>query len=68
MDHAWDVPPLHDQLNFDLLNVGLLEVTYKLHVHLKAHIILMKLAVLKVLREVGAERNGGRLKQLKPLL
>ena len=63
MDHAWDVPPLHDPLN-----VGLLEVTHKLYVRLKAHVILVKPVVPKVPREVGAERNGGRLKQLKSLL
>ena len=63
MDHAWDVPPLHN-----LLNVGLLEVPHKLHVHLKTHVILMKPAVPKMPREVGAKRNSGRLKQPKPLL
>ena len=48
--------PLHN-----LLNVGLLKVTHKLHVCLD-HIILMKPTVPKVPKEVGAERNGGRLK------
>ena len=57
------MPPLYDPLN-----VGLFEVTHKLHVRLEAHIILLKSTVLKVPREVGVERNGGRLKQLKPFL
>ena len=57
------MPPLHDPLNIDLL-----EVTYKLLVRLKDHVILMKPAVPKMPREVDAERNGGRLKQSKPLL
>ena len=52
----------------DPLNVGLLDATHKLHVRLEAHVILMKLAVSKMPREVGAERYGGRLKQPKPLL
>ena len=47
LNHAWDVLPLHD-----LLNVGLLDVTHKLHVHLKAHVILMKLVGPKMPREV----------------
>ena len=57
------MPPLHD-----LLNVGLLDVTHKVHVCLKAHVILMKPAVPKMPREVGVEGYGGRLKQPKPLL
>ena len=52
------MPPFHD-----LLNDGLLEVTHKLHVHLKAQVIRMKLAIPKVPREISAERNGGRLEQ-----
>ena len=52
----------------DPLNVGLLEATHKLYVCLKTHIVLMKSAVPKMLREVGVERYGGRLKQLKSLL
>ena len=51
------MPPFHDPLN-----VALLEVTYKLHVCLKAHIILIKPVVPKMPREVGAERYSGRLK------
>ena len=62
MNHAWDVPPLHD-----LLNVGLLDATHKLRVRLKAHVILMKPVVPKMPREVGAEGYSGRLKQSKPL-
>ena len=57
MDHAWDMPPLHNPLN-----VSLLEMTYKLHVCLKAHIVLMTSMVPKMPREVSDERNGGRLK------
>ena len=77
MDHAWDVPPLHDPLNISLLdvpplhdplNISLLDVTHKLHVRLKAYIILVKLTVRKMLREVCAEGYDGRLKQPKPLL
>ena len=45
MDHAWDMPPFHDPLN-----VGLHEVTHKLHIRLKAHVIPMKLVVFKVPR------------------
>ena len=63
MDHAWDMPPFHDPLN-----VSLLEATHKLHIRLKAYVIPMKSAIPKVPREVGAESNGGRLKQLKSLL
>ena len=44
------------------------DVTHKLHVHLKTHIILVKLAVPKMPKEVCIERYGGRLKQSKPLL
>ena len=57
------MPPFHDPMN-----VGLLKATHKLHIHLKAHVILTKSVVLKVPREVGAERDGGRLKQSKSLL
>ena len=63
MDYALDVPPLHDPLN-----AGLLKVTHKLHIRLKAHVILMKPMVSKMPREVGPERYGRRLKQPKPLL
>ena len=51
MDHAWDVTSLHDPLN-----VGLLEVTHKLHLCLETHVILMKPVVPKMPREVGAKR------------
>ena len=57
------MPPLHNPLN-----VGFLEVTHTLHVRLEAHVILMKPVVLKMAREVGADRYCGRLKQPKPLL
>ena len=43
------MPPLHDTLN-----VGLLDVTHKLHGHLKAHVILIKPMVPKMLGEVEA--------------
>ena len=48
------MPPFHDPMN-----VGLLKATHKLHIHLKAHVILTKSVVLKVPREVGAETVGG---------
>ena len=57
------MPPFHDPLN-----IGLLKATHKLHICLKSHVMPMKLAAPKVPREVGAERNGGRLKQSKSLL
>ena len=57
------MPPLHDPLN-----VSLLIVTHKLHVRLKAHVILVKLAVLKMPIKVCVEGYDGRLKQPKPLL
>ena len=57
------MPPLHNPLN-----VGFLEVTHTLHVRLEAHVILMKPVVLKMAREVGADRYCGRLKQPKSLL
>ena len=60
MDHAWDMLPLHYPLNVDLLNV-----THKFHVSLKAHIILMKLAVPRAPREVDAKRYSWSLEQLK---
>ena len=63
MDYAWDMPPFHDPMN-----VGLLEATHKLHIHVKTHVIPIKSAVPKVPRKVGAKRNGGRMKQLKSLL
>ena len=43
------MPPLHDTLN-----VGLLDVTHKLHGHLKAHVNLIKPMVPKMLGEVEA--------------
>ena len=57
------MPPFHDPLN-----VGLLKATHKLHICFKTHVILMKLTVPKVFREVAAERNSRRLKQPKSLL
>ena len=63
VNYAWDVPLLHNPLN-----VGLLDAIYKLHVHLKACVILMKPTVPKIPREVCIEGYGRRLKQLKPLL
>ena len=63
MNHAWDVPLLHDPLN-----VGLLDVMHKLHVRLKAHVILMKPTVPKMPKEVRVGGYGRRLKQPKPLL
>ena len=50
------------------MNVDLLDVTHKLHVGLKAQVILMKLAVPKMPREVCVRGYGWRLKQPKPLL
>ena len=57
------MPSFHDPMN-----VGLLEATHKLHIHVKTHVIPIKSAVPKVPRKVGAKRNGGRMKQLKSLL
>ena len=51
VNHAWDVPPLHDPLN-----VGLLDATHKLHVCLKAYVILMK-------REEGVKKKGENKKE-----
>ena len=50
------------------MNVDLLDVTHKLYVRLKAQVILMKLAVRKMPREVYVWGYGWRLKQPKPLL
>ena len=42
------MPPFHDPLN-----IGLFKENYKPHVHLKAHVTLMKPVVPKMPRKVG---------------
>ena len=60
------MPPLHD-----LLNVGLPDVTHKLYVCLKAHVILMKSVVpempylVAISEKKRRKERGGREKKRK---